>query len=217
MIALFSTTIVSQTRDCHIGLIFALDTTSSLNHVQVRSMRTQLAEALIHPEMQQLFDDYRVSLYVYEWAGRNWQDTIVPWTEVGTVGSITAAELLLEPRPIARGMTAIGESILYGYDAFLRSDCWEGVLNLVIDGFGGGDIYYGIHPKLAREQIDPWFPINGVLVGASHLEEKYRDWILQGPAPFIIHAESVDDFGTAIKQKIVFEIALLLENREMNK
>jgi hypothetical protein len=201
-------------RGCNLGLAFALDSTSSLSVAQVHEMRRGLAAALVHPEVAGLFDAHGVSVYVYEWAGERTQRTIVDWTAPGAAGAAEGALRLAADEAVGRGATAIGEALLHGYAAFLRSGCWDGALNLVADGYGGGDAYVGMGPAAAREQIDRWFPINVVLVAAPHLEADYREWVLQGPAPFVIHAEGPGDFAAVMRRKIVLELALLVGGAE---
>ena len=113
-----------------------------------------------------------------------------------------------EPRELFGGGTAVGGAILYGAASIDKSGFTSP--RKVIDVSGDGSTNRGITARAARDVVVArGFTVNGlpILNEERDLDKYYEANVIGGPGAFMIAAKSFDDFATAIRAKLIREIA----------
>lgn len=196
---------------CKLGLVLALDISSSVNdreyalqlHGLARAFRTkEVIDAILTPE------GTGIAVVVYEWSGYNQQDVVIPWTllETREQALSLADRLSAHRRPFSDLTTALGKAIEYGAGLFRRAPkCGR----KVIDISGDGENNDGVGPEYFRAQgkLDG-ITINGLVVQGAFPDPVpfYRDQVIQGPGAFLAMARNFDDYPSVIIGKLLREI-----------
>lgn len=161
----------------------------------------------------------RVAVTFVEWSGATDQRIVVPWTLIDGTESAEAFALGLDA-PVhsdAHG-TSISAALIFA--AGLFSGNGYAADRRVIDISGDGANNEGPPIEDARDQVvGQGIVINGlpiVLTDQSRslpsdpgLEAYYRDCVIGGPGAFSMTVNKVGDFASAIRQKLLREIAQL--------
>ncbi|MEH2299936.1 MAG: DUF1194 domain-containing protein [Nostoc sp.] len=168
-----------------------------------------------------LFNDFiskgnlgKIAVNLIYWSGANQQQEVVGWSLIDSVASAQsfANNILATTRSFNNGSTAIGSALNFATPKFFNND-YDGARQ-VIDVSGDGVTNDGAPTTTARNAaltagVDA---INGVVIGGdSGLKAFYQNNVIGGTnatgAPaFVLAAQSFQDFGAAIDQKIKAEI-----------
>ncbi len=214
------------TAACRQALVLALDVSGSVDHAEYRLQLEGLATALVDPEVQSLLlasPDVPIILSIFEWSGADYQKVILNWTPLSNRATLEqiAGGLLQQQRARASFSTAIGHALNH---AITLLDTAPRCFVDTIDISGDGKNNDGPRPKsvmiaAARGNLT----VNGLVVGipagpdqemleqeVAELTSYYKDEVIYGPDAFIESAHGFQDFGRAMKQKLLREVAQIV-------
>lgn len=206
-------------------LVLAVDISRSVDERKFRLQREGYAVALTDQRVINAMTsaaEGRIAICFVEWSGAMAQAVLVDWT---VVASATDAEGLAErirtaPR-LFMERTAIGAAIDFSIAQLLRAPFLAA--RRVIDVSGDGTNNIGRDVALARDAaVEMGVTVNGLAIlsetplpfNPQHthppggLLKYYEDNVIGGEGAFAISAQSHDDFGKAIRQKLIKEIAM---------
>lgn len=151
----------------------------------------------------------RIAANVVFWSGLGQQTEVVGWTLLDSVSAIGdfASDISLAPRTYTGGRTAIGDALAFATPGF-AANSFTGTRQVIdVSGDGatndGGDTLTARNAALAAG-VDA---INGIIIlGESGLSAFYNNNVVGGPGHFLLTATGFDTFGTAIADKLKFEI-----------
>lgn len=204
-------------------LALAVDVSSSIDEEEARMQRDGYVAAFRHPDVIHAIESgmlRRIAVTYYEWAGDGHLRMLSDWTVIEDAESanrfadrLAAAPLEIAPR------TSISAAIEHAQAQF-RHNAFEGTRR-VIDISGDGPNNGMREVTLARDRaVSEGIIINGlpIMNGRADaegnlplpdLDQYYRDCVIGGPGAFIVVAHSFDEFGVAIRRKLISEIANL--------
>jgi len=158
-----------------------------------------------------------IAIAYVEWAGVQYQQTVVPWTRISNAAQAQAfaAAIAAAPR-IAANWTSISGAIDYSL-RLLAENPYKG-LRRVIDISGDGRNNSGRPAHEARDEaVRAGVTINGLPIindrpnfsypPDRELDVYYERNVIGGPGAFIKLAEGFGSFGAAILAKLIREIA----------
>jgi len=203
-----------------VELVLLADASRSIDDGELMLQRSGYAAAITHPLILSAImggAHQRIALTYVEWADENAQDVVVPWTTIDGPDSATdfAARLMAAPRR-SYGPNAIGSAIAAA-QALIETNDIAGE-RLVIDFSGdSANSFRGLPLPLARQRaLDAGIIINGLAVLCRtcsgrpvgyDLERAFAELITGGPGSFVITAETDESFATAVRNKLLLEIA----------
>lgn len=202
-------------------LVLAVDVSGSIDDEEALLQRQGYIDAFRHPDLVRAIQGgflRRIAVAYYEWAGFGHIRVIAGWTIIEDSESARAfADSLTREPPLTARRTAIGAAIEYAVP-YLQSNDFEGTRQ-VVDISGDGPNNWGTPANIARDKaVAAGITINGLPImngrdGPSgwpqlpDLDLYYRDCVIGGPGAFIVVANSFEDFATAIRRKLILEIA----------
>lgn len=203
-----------------VELVLAVDISYSMDPEELALQREGYARALTSREFMQALRQGihgRIAVTYFEWAGAAEQKIVLPWRLVDgpEAADAVANDILMAPiRRAAR--TSISGALLYGMNLFETTD-FQG-LRRVIDVSGDGANNQGQIVTVARDEVlSKGITINGLPILLKRptyrtmdielLDEYYEDCVIGGPGAFMIAVRERDQFVTAIRTKLVMEIA----------
>lgn len=197
-----------------IELVFAVDSSGSVDTREFALQRQGYAAALVNPEIVGAMTGgphRAVAVTVFEWSGPLLHNHIVPWTRIDGAAAAerVAAVLLATPRTIFGGGTAVGAAIDRGR-SLLAENPFKGARR-VIDVSGDGVNNRGRPAGLARDEaVAAGITINGlpILEDDPSLETYYRSEVIGGPGSFVMPAAGFADFARAILEKLKLELRM---------
>jgi hypothetical protein len=160
-----------------------------------------------------------IGLAYVEWAGIDFQRTVLPWTVIRGQADATAwAERLAEAPRVSLSWTSISGALLHAQRVLAEAP-FEGTRR-VIDVSGDGVNNSGPALEQVRDRVvAEGIVINGLPIVNDRptfgrpppvgLDEYFRDSVIGGPGAFAIVAENFETFGQAVKRKLIREIAAL--------
>ncbi|MEM8658254.1 MAG: DUF1194 domain-containing protein [Pseudomonadota bacterium] len=197
---------------CRLALALAVDVSSSVDEREYALQAEGLAQALEHPEVVDAFltvPGGTVALMVYEWSGRYQQDVVLSWREITRPDDLTRAAAALRGtrRTYAEFPTSIGYALGFGAVQFRDAPRCD---RQVIDVSGDGINNDGFPPELAIAEFDfENTVVNGLVVGPEPgLEAYYWAEVIHGPDAFVEVAARFEDFGAAMKRKLIKELGV---------
>ncbi|RDD63814.1 DUF1194 domain-containing protein [Ferruginivarius sediminum] len=194
-------------------LVLAVDASSSVNRAEFDLQVTGIARAFGHPSVLNAIEAVGgngIAVTLLQWSGTDQQKLAVPWTRVhdpDTAGSFGDA-VGVAPRYVLTGGTAIGQALEAALAAF-EGNGFEG-RRRAIDISGDGRANVGLRPEIASQgAAAAGITINGlaILNEEPGLDRYYLDNVIGGPGAFLMTATNYDDFATAIRRKLIQEIA----------
>jgi uncharacterized protein DUF1194 len=201
-------------------LVMAVDISLSMDEDEQRLQRDGYAAAFRHPEIIEAIRSGphgRIAATYVEWAGENFQRTVVPWTMIdGAATALPFAEKLAAAPIEQTYRTSISGALLYAGSLF-DGNGYQG--RTVIDVSGDGANNQGISVEIARDQaVRRGITINGLpllLKPGSfdgyfemvNLDDYYEDCVIGGTGAFIVPVRALSEFVPAIRRKLVMEIA----------
>lgn len=211
---LLSSPATAQTK-VDLELILLADGSGSVDDVEFSLQRLGTARALRHPRVVRAIQSGfrgQIALAYVEWSGPDLHVPVVPWTLLRTPADVEAfaAKLETHPRELYGGGTAIGDAILHGVES-LQGNAFE-ARRRVIDISGDGPDRNGLPAAVGRDEaVKQGITVNGlpILEGRFGLDEFFRANVIGGRGAFVIPARTFADFETAIRVKLIREIAAL--------
>lgn len=212
-LALLLLTTTAAAQEVDLELVLLADASGSITQDEIDFQRESTATALTDPAVLNAISNTltgSIAVTYVEWAAN--QATVVDWTIIDSEESARAfAAALLGPPRLATGRNAIGNALLEGKRLIETNDIPS--LRQVID-FSGDSTgnFSGASIEEARaEVLAAGIVINGLPIldegPEDTLLQEYEDRIIGGPGAFAIPAFGRDDFVTALRRKLILEIA----------
>jgi hypothetical protein len=201
-------------------LIIGVDISTSMDEGELRVQRDGYVQAFRSAEIVRAIGgglNGRIAVTYFEWAGENAQRVIVPRTVIdGSEASASFADKLSQSELTTANSlgTSISAAVLFASSLFDLSGA--PTPRRAIDISGDGPNSRGPQMLVARNLVLlTGITINGLPVmlpghdpsGAEDLGEYYRQCVIGGPGAFVVPVTSLDDFQSAIRRKLVLEIA----------
>lgn len=202
-------------------LVLAVDVSLSIDASEARLQRQGYVSAFRDPQVRRAIKDGilgRIAVTYFEWANSAHTQMVVPWTLIDSDAAAEAFAAALElRRPGPAHYTSISGAIDFGARLFEISG-FEGTRQ-VIDVSGDGPNNWGDLVTHARDRaVAQGITINALPIldngpgpfgryNVPNLDLYFRDCVIGGPAAFIVVAESFDAFASAIRRKLILEIA----------
>lgn len=203
-------------------LVLAVDISLSMDADEQRLQRDGYVAALRHPDVIRAIQSGpqgKIALTYMEWAGHFIQQVLVPWHVIASADDANEFADKLAAKPLARAlMTSISGAISEGQKLFAKSNVES--LRRVIDVSGDGPNNSGTTAMLARDAaVKEGIVINGLALvlkrpdgpysyfDIPNLDHYYADCVIGGPGSFVLAVTDKKEFTTAIRQKMIKEIA----------
>jgi hypothetical protein len=157
-----------------------------------------------------------IAVAYVEWAGSSYQRLVIPWTRIAGSddGTAWSDRLAASPRDSVT-WTSISGALAFSRQVLADSP-FEGTRR-VIDVSGDGPNNNGPLPEPERDRlVAEAVTVNGLPIvndrpnfgmAQDGLEPYYRNSVIGGPGAFVIVADDFAAFGTAVRRKLIKEIA----------
>jgi hypothetical protein len=204
-------------------LALAIDVSGSIDPEEAALQRDGYLKALVDPMVIRAISSgerKKIALTYFEWASTSYQRLVVDWTVIGDEASAAAFVKKLAAAPVStERWTSISGAVDFAMQRFAASP-YKGARR-IIDISGDGRSNNGRSLADARaEALAQGVVINGLPIVNDRptrwgtpperdLDLYYRDHVIGGPGSFYIVAEGFQSFASAIRTKLVREIAAL--------
>jgi hypothetical protein len=203
-------------------LVLAVDVSGSMDFEELQIQRRGYVEALRHPDVLDAIETGifgRIAVTMVEWAGPDSQRIVMPWRLIDTAEDAIAASDIVAAQPVGnmRGTSITG--LLEFARPMFADNGFQGTRQ-VIDISGDGPNRNGGPVTLARDRtLALGIVINGLPIvlkpgfwatsslSPEQLEIYYEDCVIGGFASFIIGVREKEELVTAIRRKMILEIA----------
>ena len=194
-------------------LVLAVDASSSVASWEFDLQMKGIAAAFRDPDVQgaiRAAGDAGIAVSLVQWSGRDRQDQVIDWVLLRGAedAEAFAGSVDMTDREVPNGSTAIGNALEFSGKLLATND-YAGTRR-VIDVSGDGRNNQGTHVFQVRDAlIDEGVTINGLAIlnedlGVDHF---YLNHVIGGTGAFLITATDFEDFGRAIRQKLIREIS----------
>jgi hypothetical protein len=198
-----------------VGLVLAVDVSSSMDEDEFKLQRAGYAEALRSPEFIDAVKsgaNGRIALAYFEWAGGVRDDAVLSWQVIDSAESAAAFASKIEARPYRRFIgTSISGALDFGTAMLDRSGF--SAERRVIDISGDGPNNSGDVVTAARDEtVAKGIIVNGLPIQIHsstfpRLDDYYAQCVTGGPGSFVLPISNVGEFSTAIRRKLVLEVS----------
>ncbi|MBS7542351.1 DUF1194 domain-containing protein [Ancylobacter oerskovii] len=203
-----------------VELVLAVDVSYSMDLDELALQRDGYIGAVTSPEFLnalKLGPNGKVALAYVEWAGAEDQKLVVDWTEIGSEAEARAFAAAIRAAPLRRVYrTSISGAMSFSAE-LIRNNRFKG-LKRVIDISGDGTNNQGPLVDATRDEVvKQGITINGLplmmkepagsMLDIGQLDVYYEDCVIGGPGAFVVPVRGMHEFATAIKTKLVLEIA----------
>ena len=203
-----------------VALVLAVDASQSMDEDEQHLQRDGYVDALTAPEVIQAIRfgrHHRIAVAYFEWGSMDQQVLIAPWTIIDGedaardfAGRIRAAPLNNLQR------TSISAALDFSGQLFARAGFRA--TRKVVDVSGDGPNNQGLVVSDARDAlVAQGVTINGLPIvmkdttldwsPAPQLDRYYEDCVIGGEGSFMIPVRGMENFGKALKMKLIIEIA----------
>ena len=201
-------------------LVLAVDVSRSIDEVEAELPRRGYIEALTNDRVIDAIlsgENGRIAVCYTEWAGTHYQVAVIDWTVIDSpTAARRFADKLAEAPRTSQSWTAVGAALAFAGARFDNSGFES--KRRVIDISGDGRTNDGPPAELVRDKlVAQGFVINGLPVMMNRtnfgrppdtgLDKYYEENVIGGPGSFMILAENFDDFGRAVRSKLIREIS----------
>jgi len=202
-----------------VALVLAVDVSRSIDEDEARLQREGYRGAVSDPVVVAAIRGGMIGaigIAYVEWAGIEYQRTVIPWRRIATQAEADAwaAELAAAPRA-SLSWTSISGGIRHARRVL--AECpWEATRK-VIDVSGDGVNNSGPPADIERDAaVAEGITINGLPIINDRptfgrlppvpLDDYFRENVIGGDGAFMILAEDFESFGIAVKRKLIREI-----------
>jgi hypothetical protein len=207
-------------------LVLAVDVSRSIDEVEAELQRRGYIEAMTNDRVIDAIlsgEHKRIALCYTEWAGTHYQTIVIDWMVIDSAGSGRRfSDKLAESPRTSQSWTAVGAALAHAAQRFEESGFVS--RRRVIDISGDGRTNDGPPAEQVRDRlVAQGIVINGlpVMMGRDNfgrpadlaLDKYYEENVIGGPGSFMIVARSFDDFGRAVRSKLIREISAVPVNR----
>lgn len=203
-------------------LVLAVDVSMSMDLDEQRLQRDGYVAAFRDPALHRAIKDGpngRIAVAYVEWAGSHVQSLVLPWRIISSAKDAEAFANVLSERPISRAFfTSISGAVDASHRLFANSPV-KG-LRRVIDVSGDGPNNSGGAVEQTRDRVAAaGTVINGLAIQLADragpftyfdlpdLDRYYRDCVIAGPGAFVLSIRNKREFASAIRKKLLLEIA----------
>ncbi|MDW8315557.1 MAG: DUF1194 domain-containing protein [Rhodovarius sp.] len=201
-------------------LVLAVDVSRSIDEEEARLQRQGYRNGLTDPRVIEAIGRGMVgaiAVAYVEWAGVEYQRLVLPWTRIATAADAERwAQMLDEAPRVSLSWTSISGAIDFSRRVLAEAP-FEGTRR-VIDVSGDGVNNSGRPAEHARDEaVAEGIIINGLPIMNDRpgfgrlppipLDEYFARNVIGGPGSFVIVAEDFEAFGTAVRRKLIREIA----------
>lgn len=197
-------------------LVLAIDVSGSVDMQEAQLQRQGYQQALTDKQVLAAATGGPVgaiAVAYVEWAGVDWQRLLIPWTRIAGAADAGAWARVLEDSPHSSiRWTSLSGALLFSEQVLAQAP-FEGTRK-VIDVSGDGANNSGPEPEPIRDRlVAAGVTINGLPIintrgwGGKEVVPYYQNSVIGGPQSFLVVANSFEDFGQAIRRKLVQEIA----------
>jgi hypothetical protein len=202
-------------------LVLAVDVSRSMDLDEQQLQRNGYIEAFQHPEVIQAIQSGnlgRIAVTYFEWAGPGFQTPVAPWTLIANAKDAENFAMELGEAPISREIGTSISSGLFSAVGYFENNGFTSYRR-AIDVSGDGPNNAGRPVADTRDWVvSRGITINGLPIvlkpdvrysayGIPNLDIYYEDCVIGGPGAFMIPITDPANFETAIRRKLVMEIA----------
>ena len=202
-----------------LALVIAVDVSLSMDLEEQALQRQGFIEAFQAPAVHAAIRGGmlgRIAVTYVEWAGAGNQTVVMPWTLIeGEAEARGFAETLSRRPPRRATWTSISSALDFSANLFAEGG-FEAARR-VIDVSGDGPNNQGRLVTEARDAVlAKGIVVNGLPImlkeptGAwdyPNLDQYYRDCVIGGPGAFMVPVRDKEQFVTAVRTKILREVA----------
>ncbi|MEQ8248929.1 MAG: DUF1194 domain-containing protein [Alphaproteobacteria bacterium] len=202
-------------------LVLAVDVSGSIDFEEARLQRQGYMAAFLDPVVLSAIGAGplgRIAVTYVEWAGAFSRAVTVDWMMIDGPATAEAFVAALERAPLHRGRyTSISGAIEFALPMF-DANTFQGT-RLVIDISGDGPNNNGTLVNRSRDlAAEAGVTVNGLPIindrpnpfgipQMKDLDVYFEHCVIAGPGAFVVVAEGFHDFGSAIRRKLILEIA----------
>lgn len=201
-------------------LVLAVDVSRSIDEVEAELQRRGYIEALTNDRVIDAIlsgEHRRIALCYTEWAGTHYQAVVIDWSVIDSAaGARRFADKLAEAPRASQSWTAVGAALVHAGQRFDGSGFTS--KRRVIDVSGDGRTNDGPPAEIVRDKLVAMgIVINGLPVMMNRtnfgrppdltLDKYYEENVIGGAGSFMIVADNFDQFGRAVRTKLVREIS----------
>lgn len=201
-------------------LVLAVDISRSVDDEEAELQRQGYMQALTD---QRVVDAIRsgpfgrIAVIYVEWAGSNYQKTVIDWTVIDGPDSAKSFALKIGEAPrVSEMWTSISAALVYSAAKF-DNNGYEGTRR-VIDVSGDGRNNSGPDLATIRDAVvKQGITINGLPIMSERpnfgrpperdLDIYYEQNVIGGPGSFLVPAHDFPDFARAVRTKLIKEIS----------
>ncbi|MCC6719921.1 MAG: DUF1194 domain-containing protein [Acetobacteraceae bacterium] len=209
-------------------LVLAVDVSRSIDEEEARLQREGYRAAMAHPRVIAAITggpSGAIAVAYLEWAGIQYQRLVIPWTRLADAADCAAWSTALAAAPRdSMAWTSLSGALMFS--GRVLADCPFDAARRVIDVSGDGVNNSGPSPEAERDRlVAEGVVINGLPIvndrpnfgrmPTQELEPYYRERVIGGEGAFLVVADDFDRFGTAIRRKLVTEIAGLGSDKKV--
>lgn len=207
-------------------LVLAVDVSRSIDEVEAELQRRGYTDALANRAVIDAIlsgEHKRIALCYVEWAGTHYQEVVIDWTLIDSAAAARRfAERLAGAPRTSQSWTAVGTALAFAARRFDNSGYQS--TRRVIDISGDGRTNDGPPAETVRDRlVTQGLVINGLPVMMNRtnfgrpadagLDKYYEENVIGGPSAFMIAAANFNDFGRAVRSKLIREISGLPTSR----
>ncbi len=202
---------------CGLALLLAIDVSLSVDEREFALQTGGIAEALTDPSVMAVIGsvDGGVALSVAQWSGRDDQHLSLPWRLISNSADIeTAAGDIAAIRRVFASKTAPGSALVRSRN--IHRDNPYACNRRVTDVSGDGIENSGVNTRRAATAlIAQGTTINGLVIlgDDTRVEAFYRHNVIGGDGHFLEIASGFDDYGRAMRDKLLRELPTHLAQR----
>ncbi len=203
-----------------VELVMAVDVSRSIDEVEADLQRRGYIEAMSDGRVLDAIlsgENKSIAICYVEWAGTHYQETVIDWMLIDSARAAHRfSDKLSEAPRTSQSWTAVGAALAYS------AKCFEGApftsKRRIIDISGDGRTNDGPPAEMVRDKlVAEGFVINGLPVMMNRnnygrpadatLDKYYEESVVGGPGSFMVVAANFDDFGRAVRSKLIREIS----------
>ena len=206
-----------------VELVLLADASNSIDDAEIRFQRQGYATAVTHPDVISAIRKGplgKIAVTFIEWGDLENQETVVPWMVIdGAASAQTFAKALFARQRLAHGSNAIGAAIAEAHRQ-IETNSFDGHRKVIDLSGDSANNWNGVSILVARKRaLDAGIIINGLAVlcraatcsgrpVAYDLEKAFQMTIIGGPGSFVVTADSATSFATAVRRKLILELAM---------
>ena len=218
--------VTASAEEVDLELVLLADASGSISEAEIQFQRQGYADAITDPRVLSAIAGTNygsIAVAYVEWASNT--QVVADWTKIGGPESAAAFASRLRSQPrMAYGRNAIGTALLNGKQ-LIENNQFTGWRRIIDFSGDSPNNFSGPSIASARQTvIDAGITINGLPILCRFCDTParypdlgriYEERIIGGPGAFVITAASEADLATAIRRKLILEIAGLHPEQQL--